>query len=181
MGVKPLPRHDTCVVAPLQEGNGLNIGIFGPVDLADALGLLSRSAHTHANALQGGGDGGAEAGEEERRVSEGVRGVWEVMKARCALSEALSELMVEDSLRRSVAEVMPLVPGLSCSLLLSCTLSPHHTPAQASTYSATYLGVCVRVSSLESASRYLSLYLSLYPRLDMPMYLSLLAAPPPAP
>ena len=97
------------MVASPQEGNGLNIGIFGPVDLADALGLLSRSAHTQEHSLQGGGDGGAAAGEEERGVSEGVRRVWEVLKARRGLSEALSELMVEDSLRSSVAEVMLLL------------------------------------------------------------------------
>jgi hypothetical protein len=86
----------------VQEGNGLNQGLFGPVDLASTLASLLAQRGS-----EGRGGGGWEGGK-------GMVSMEEVLGERRMLAEALTELMVEDSLRRAVSEVRMCVSVCVC-------------------------------------------------------------------
>ena len=105
----------------MQEGNGLNQGLFGPVDLASTLASLL--AQRGSEGRGGGWEGG-----------EGMVRMEEVLGERRMLAEALTELMVEDSLRRAVSEVRICVCVCVCTLyqhrmhdVTLCTCTHTHT------------------------------------------------------
>lgn len=106
----------------MQEGNGLNQGLFGPVDLASTLASLLAQRGS-----EGRGGGGWEGGK-------GMVSMEEVLGERRMLAEALTELMVEDSLRRAVSEVRICVCVCVCTLyqhrmhdVTLCTCTHTHT------------------------------------------------------
>ena len=102
-------RTHTHIHTNKQEGNGLNEGLFGPVDLANTLASLGQ----RHSALEGRGK--AKTGEAEAEPSGGGAGAEALLGERRMLGEALTELMVEDSLRRAVSEVRSMRQHAFCA------------------------------------------------------------------
>ena len=71
-----------------QEGNGLNVGLFGTVDMADALARVARVAATL------------------HKDDRGTEALDAALADRRELGDALTSLMTDESLRRAVKEVL---------------------------------------------------------------------------
>jgi hypothetical protein len=99
-----------------REGNGLNVGLYGPLDLVRLLPHVLNARRCSAAA---GGEDLRAPGEALGEVV-GLERLKEEMRRRRVLGNAMTQLVTWDSLRLSVAEVLFQLPSQVHQRIVSC-------------------------------------------------------------